>query len=556
MRKALGVAPAAATDDVIKSYVDYADGTKLQYQGRWDMALSYSVNDIVTLNGQAFICTQAYTPTVGGKYIGYSGYSSDTQSDNRIALPAGAAAGDVVAWIIATQTAATAPIAFGAFTVVDSVTRTSGANAWSNSAYTLYTLTATDITNGYLTIPAQAGTIYATESAMMAFRTVTIPAPAVTGKTVGTPTPITTPISTNALALVVQLLAVPLAGGAGPLTVYQSPVDSVAELSSTAALANATSQRRGAVIMGFRNALSGEYSGGGLLNPTFVNSSPSAVGTGDASYAVQLTQASISTTPPGADPDHWAVLTDRSFFQDVLTGGGVLGWDGVNFSFTQRFITLGRGKSEDAPTGYFAMPVPAAGDIIPVYGNATVSSVTALAGAIPFPSWHALYYAIPYGAVGSVGSSANYNLVDYSDSAQRVRIPSNWVLIALRNTDLNQIHVADGRYIDVPRTPALSGTWVANGGGYEGPAYYKDTSGVVHVSGLVKSGSVVAPSPIFTLPAGYRPSATLMFTAPMNGTMVRIDVLNTGVVQFNGFLGTTAVTGYLSLSGISFLAEQ
>ena len=106
---------------------------------------------------------------------------------------------------------------------------------------------------------------------------------------------------------------------------------------------------------------------------------------------------------------------------------------------------------------------------------------------------------------------------------------------------------------DVP----LKGAWVAptllngwvNFGAAQVAGYWLDALGVVHLRGLIKSGTV--NTVIFTLPAGYRPTALSLFSVVSNtgAALVasRLDVATTGDV--------TLVTGgntFLSLDGVSF----
>jgi len=81
------------------------------------------------------------------------------------------------------------------------------------------------------------------------------------------------------------------------------------------------------------------------------------------------------------------------------------------------------------------------------------------------------------------------------------------------------------------------------------PAQYrKDKYGIVHLRGLVLSGSSAAAN-IFTLPSGYRPAATLLFPRPTtSGTGVcRVDVTSTGGVAATNNGSTT----WNSLDGIA-----
>lgn len=76
--------------------------------------------------------------------------------------------------------------------------------------------------------------------------------------------------------------------------------------------------------------------------------------------------------------------------------------------------------------------------------------------------------------------------------------------------------------------PAFANAWV-NFGGTEQPArFWKDPMGIVHVQGLIKTGTIATKA--FTLPAGYRPGADLMFGTVSNNAFGRITVLANGDV--------------------------
>ena len=100
------------------------------------------------------------------------------------------------------------------------------------------------------------------------------------------------------------------------------------------------------------------------------------------------------------------------------------------------------------------------------------------------------------------------------------------------------------------QTPTLQNSWVNYGTAYQGAGYWKDKCGVVHLCGLIKSGTTTAETVIFTLPDGYRPQTSeKFFCVSANGICV-IDVYGTGNVAIK----TGASTTWLSLSGISFRA--
>jgi hypothetical protein len=92
--------------------------------------------------------------------------------------------------------------------------------------------------------------------------------------------------------------------------------------------------------------------------------------------------------------------------------------------------------------------------------------------------------------------------------------------------------------------------------------YIKDATGWVHLEGLIRSTVTPATAQIFYLPAGYRPSARLVFsvdcrTLGNTGNPVsegRIDVLPDGGVIWP--YGVCDPEGYISLAGITFRAEK
>lgn len=75
--------------------------------------------------------------------------------------------------------------------------------------------------------------------------------------------------------------------------------------------------------------------------------------------------------------------------------------------------------------------------------------------------------------------------------------------------------------------------------------YYKDLTGRVWLQGRVKSG--VVGSPIFTLPAGYRPPLTVQYAVDSNGAHGTLKVEPSGDVTLA--VGTNVSA---SLEGVSF----
>ncbi|MBD1925764.1 hypothetical protein H6F74_05635 [Trichocoleus sp. FACHB-90] len=94
------------------------------------------------------------------------------------------------------------------------------------------------------------------------------------------------------------------------------------------------------------------------------------------------------------------------------------------------------------------------------------------------------------------------------------------------------------------RLATLSNGWINVGGVFAPTAYYKDPLGIVHLRGLVSSGTGI----IFTLPVGYRPTGyRLIFPVLALNAIARIDVLLNGSVNF-----VTGTNSNVSLDGITF----
>ena len=148
-----------------------------------------------------------------------------------------------------------------------------------------------------------------------------------------------------------------------------------------------------------------------------------------------------------------------------------------------------------------------------------------------------------------------------------INIPTAFTLFDCRNTGkgiaFGKVSAKDamevaldleltGEFIQEDRqTPTLLNSWVNYGAGYESASYWKDKCNVVHLGGLVKSGTIVDGTVIFTLPEGYRPRASEKFiTVSLNATCV-VDIYASGNVTIRA--GANA--GWLSLSGICFRAS-
>jgi hypothetical protein len=104
--------------------------------------------------------------------------------------------------------------------------------------------------------------------------------------------------------------------------------------------------------------------------------------------------------------------------------------------------------------------------------------------------------------------------------------------------------------------PTLLNSW-ANFAGYQESGYWVDSHNVVHLHGVIEAGA--DGSIIMELPEGLRPAARQIFAAmSYNGSAyqaARIDVTADGEVYFFTTTATWAPGDWVSLSGITFLAE-
>jgi hypothetical protein len=98
------------------------------------------------------------------------------------------------------------------------------------------------------------------------------------------------------------------------------------------------------------------------------------------------------------------------------------------------------------------------------------------------------------------------------------------------------------------QSPVLQNGWENHGGGFENTGFWKDKEGLVHLRGLIKNGTIAQSTVLFTLPAGYRPQARLIFTILNNNAVGRIDLLPNGDV----IIANVSSNLWLNLTGIHF----
>jgi hypothetical protein len=94
--------------------------------------------------------------------------------------------------------------------------------------------------------------------------------------------------------------------------------------------------------------------------------------------------------------------------------------------------------------------------------------------------------------------------------------------------------------------PAFAHSWVNYGGGAAPAGFWKDAFEIIHLQGLIKSGTTGQSA--FTLPPGFRSASQHVFDVISNGALGRVDVNSDGTVTPTTLCNNT----YVSLDGICF----
>lgn len=120
--------------------------------------------------------------------------------------------------------------------------------------------------------------------------------------------------------------------------------------------------------------------------------------------------------------------------------------------------------------------------------------------------------------------------------------------VNLRISEQQLPEVEATRFIGTSGEPAFEHSWVNYVAGFDEAGYYKDPFGMVHLCGIIKSGTLNQSA--FNLPGGYRPKARRMFPSIDGVNAVsRVDVTATGDV-----IPVTGNTAYITLDGIHYRA--
>lgn len=154
-----------------------------------------------------------------------------------------------------------------------------------------------------------------------------------------------------------------------------------------------------------------------------------------------------------------------------------------------------------------------------------------------------IVYGEVVGTAGGVSGSANSlqfldNITFDTDSVSQMT-----GLIGSAGVNMDVWHVVGN-----PGEPAFVNSWVNFGAPYLGVAFTKLPNGKVQVRGSIKSGT--SPAVIFTLPPGYRPSASVVFAVATSGG---VNVLGSVMVAANGEVSAVSTNNaFVPLDVIEF----
>lgn len=263
----------------------------------------------------------------------------------------------------------------------------------------------------------------------------------------------------------------------------------------------------------------------------------------------------IHSSGPWRNPD--LLVYDRA--QKVLSGGGVITWDGLYLKWSAPFEIGGIGRSRNGfNTSFARLDCPTSGviPVIPMGGSSLPD-----ANGIPLVPGQTLWFGIPPGldsfSIPNIpepynGLHGTGGLFIVDNDSLELWSPPEWaVLIAycLNDDSQPEIKLGNGQTLDKWRTPTFQNSWTDAGAPYAPVGYTMIDGGLVRLRGTVTSGTI--GNAIFTLPPGYRPAGRLVFMVMSNGSPAQCEVNSDGTV-----IAASGSSTSFSLDGVSFKADQ
>ncbi len=260
----------------------------------------------------------------------------------------------------------------------------------------------------------------------------------------------------------------------------------------------------------------------------------------------------------------------------MASGGGTVGYNnpGTGVSWSSRFIVISNSKGTDfAASGYFDITQPVDGTVIT---GANTANITVAGGAIPLPTWCALYYILPLGSA-LTSLPANFRVVCYTGS--NFSIPSNWVLIAGHNGDNTTVRFVNGLVLRSGQTgtagttnnvvfntsatsPLFNATTGFQVNGAAASGNYLRGNGTNFVSSAIQAADIPSGSGNYIQNQNAGPQATANFNISGTGTAATFNAttgINTGAgagsqrIDASGNLtniGTIGASGAATIGGL------
>jgi hypothetical protein len=237
---------------------------------------------------------------------------------------------------------------------------------------------------------------------------------------------------------------------------------------------------------------------------------------------------------------------------NVLTGSAILNASTIDVTITGKKTTVGKVAASSGTirasklnTVSADIPPPTS----PVVSHTTTNSPDPTANFTWASSQYATSYNVSYkiNSGSWVNTSVSAATASYAVSASRNDTVS--FKIAAVNTSGVSPDSNDSTTFPAWYNFDLQNDWENYGGGYNTAQYTKTSTGIVFLKGLIRYGTATANTVIGTLPAGYRPSAALVYQVTTSANVTaRIDVLVDGTVII-----VTGSTNWISLDSIAFL---
>ena len=240
-----------------------------------------------------------------------------------------------------------------------------------------------------------------------------------------------------------------------------------------------------------RGTFSDSSTAGILINPS---------GTG------QVTRVAIT--------DDWAASHAQNGIQLIASGSALI--DGVDIDGCETHLNAGNGIGL---TGSQVKNVRVREPV--ARGNGAGISLDGCVNAVVENPQLGSYGNMGANTIGIyIASSATYRITGGDVRGQSV--------VGFTAGDMDRV-IEGLRGFEQPRAAvAFTNGWANFGSTYEGATYWKDTTGVVHLSGLIKSGTIGLSA--FTLPAGFRPAGRIAFGSCSNSAFGQLEIESNGQV--------------------------